>query len=334
MMSTAAIAQDAPQIFLDKPPQVVAYQLKRLTNPQLIALERKPDDAKYRPIYEAILERKGVDRKARDEAVGVLAKFDKSDAVVELLDAIGKIDPEDKATPRELIAMLMAQKPAAIAAQREKIQSLASDSQSDIAKQAAYAALAVGDGKPDAVWMTASTTDGAMPLLLGGIGLINDGKLRSAFYDKVDPLAVKAPDEATQVAAIEALSGDAWARSGCLQATGRAGRSASGAVRDAAIHSIRKVPADKWPQDQIEPLATAIVKIVKETPADQRTTPQAAQAVQLRNDLAGDLADEQGLPIKKTLRDLQRAWSSSRRFASRCSTTRAISSCRRASRCR
>jgi hypothetical protein len=188
MMSSAAIAQDAPQVFLDKPPQVVAYQLKRLTNPQLIALERKPDDAKYRPVYEAILERKGVDRKARDEAVGVLAKFDKSDAVVELLDAIGKIDPDDKATPRELIAMLMAQKPAAIAAQREKIAALANDSQSDIAKQAAYAALAVGDGKPDAVWMTASTADGALPLLLSGIGLINDGKLRSAFYDKVDPL--------------------------------------------------------------------------------------------------------------------------------------------------
>jgi len=298
------LADDAPQVSLDKSPAIIAYQLKRLTNPQLIALDRKPDDAKYKPVYEAILERKGIDRKYRDEAVGALAKFDKSDPVVELLDAIGKIDPDDKSTPRELIAMLMAQKPAAIAAQREKIQSLATDSQSDLVKQAAYAALAVGDGKPDAVWQLASATDGAMPLLLGGIGLINDGKLRSAFYDKVDPLATKAPDEATQVAAIEAVSGMPGHEADVFTQLAGLVSGSSQAVRDAAIHSIRKIPADKWPQEQIEPLAQTIVKIVKETPADQRTAPQAAQAVQLGNDLAGELADEQGLPIKKTLRDL------------------------------
>ena len=304
VLASAAVAQEAPKIFLDKSPAIVAYQLKRLTNPQLIALERKPDDAKYKPVYEAILERKGVDRKLREESLGALAKLDKSDAVVELLNAIGKIDPEDKATPRELIAMLMAQKPAAIAAQREKIQSLATDSQSDLVKQAAYAALVVGDQKPDAVWQSASATDGAMPLLLSGIGLINDGKLRAAFYDKVDPLAAKAPDEATQVAAIEALSGMPGHEADVFKQLAGLVSGSSAAIRDSAIHSIRKIPADKWPQDQIEPLANAIVKIVKETPSDQRTTPQAAQAVQLGNDLAGDLADEQGLPIKKTLRDL------------------------------
>src|SRR5579864_4673898 len=70
---------DAPKIFLDKSPRVVAYQLKRLTNPQLIALDRRDDDPRYRPIYEALLTRQGLERKYRDEAIGALSKLDKSD---------------------------------------------------------------------------------------------------------------------------------------------------------------------------------------------------------------------------------------------------------------
>src|SRR5258706_11001685 len=77
-----ADAGGAPKIFLDNSPAVVAYQLKRLTNPQLIGLERKQSDPKYKPIYDAMLTRGGLDRKYRQEAVEALAKFNKSDPVI------------------------------------------------------------------------------------------------------------------------------------------------------------------------------------------------------------------------------------------------------------
>src|SRR5690348_2752866 len=64
----------APHILLDKNPRIVAYQLSRLNNPQLIALERHPDQAKYKPVYAAILSRKGLDRKYREEALKALAQ--------------------------------------------------------------------------------------------------------------------------------------------------------------------------------------------------------------------------------------------------------------------
>ncbi|HEY8750751.1 MAG TPA: plastocyanin/azurin family copper-binding protein [Tepidisphaeraceae bacterium] len=301
----AAQPQDAaPQVFLDRSPQIVAYQLKRLTNAQLLAVERKTTDAKYKPVYEAILTRKGIDKKFRDESVNALAQLNKSDPVVELLSAIGKADPEDKSTPRELIGLLMAQKPAAIAKQREKIQAMATESQTDLVKQAAYAALAVADQKPDTVWDFASKNDQGLPALLSGVALINDGKLRSTFYDRVNPLVPKATDDATQVAAIDVVGMMPGHEADVFKELATLIRGTPGAVRDAAVRSIRRIPADKWPQDQIEPLAKDIVKLVKDTPADQRTTPQAAQAVQLGNDLAGELADEQGLPIRKSLRDL------------------------------
>src|SRR5207248_7623813 len=75
-------------------------------------------------------------------------------------------------------------------------------------------------------------------------------------------------------------------------------------VRAAAVRSIRRVPPNKWPKDQIEPLAKDVVKLVEQTPAAERTTPAAGQAVQLGNDLASALPPEQGAPIKKSLREL------------------------------
>jgi azurin len=304
-LASAQPAQEPPpQIFLDKSPAIVAYQLKRLSNAQLASLERKTSERKYRPIYEALLTRPSLDRKYRDEAVTALAAIDHSDPVVELLDAIGKVDPEDKATPRELAGMLIAQPPPALAKQREKIKTLASESLSELVKQAAYAALIVADANPNEAWKLASSSDGGVSALLAGIPLIKDAKLRGVLFDRVNPLVSKAPDEGAQVAAIDAVSTMPGHEADVFKQLAELVSSGSAGVRDAAIRSIRRIPSDKWPQEQIEPLAKAIVKLVQQTPADQRTTPQIGMAVQLGNDLAAELADEQGLPIKKQLREL------------------------------
>lgn len=296
-------AVEKPHVLLDKSPRVVAYQLKRLSNAQLVLVDRNADDPKYKPVYEAILTRKGMDLKYREEAAKALAQLDKSSPVVVLLDAIGKADPADKSTPRELTGMLMGQKPADLAAQKEKIQSLAADVQNPIVKQAAYAALVSGGEAPDAVWQLAASKNDTKDLI-AGIPLIKEGTRRSAFFDNVNPLVASGPDPATQLAAIDAVSSmpgheaEAFKELAGLIAGGK------GEVREAAVHSIRKIPEDKWPQEQIEPLANAVVKLVKDTPADQRTGPQIGQAVQLGNDLAGELEDAKAQAIRKQLREL------------------------------
>ena len=117
----------APPVFLDKSPKVVAFQLKRLTNPQLLAVERKTDHAKYIPVYDAILVRKGIERKFRQEAAEGLATLNKSDAVVEILNGIGKADKDDAGTQADLVGLLLTQKPAALAGQKEKIAALAAE---------------------------------------------------------------------------------------------------------------------------------------------------------------------------------------------------------------
>ena len=303
VVSIAAWADEVPQIFLDKSPRVVAYQLKRLTNPQLVALERHDDQPRYKPIYQALLARKGIDRKYREEAIAALAKFDKSDPVVEILDGIGTTDPQDKGTERELVGLLMTQKPASLAAQRPTLQDLATGSENEQVKSAAYAALAVADGNPDQAWQLASQTSG-IQALLNGLPWIPDPKLRAAFYDRVKELVDRAADQPTYVPAIEALSAIPGHEEEEFKTLAQIVRTGTGAVRDAAVRSIRRIPVEKWPQDQIEPLANDVVKLVEQTPADQRTMPSAVQLVQLGNDLAGELSDEHGLAVRKTLRGL------------------------------
>jgi azurin len=292
-----------PQVFLDKNPRIVAYQLKRLSNAQLVALERKTDHPKYKPVYEALLARKGIEKKYREEAVEGLAKLNNSDPVSVLLEAIGKTEADDKTTPRELASLLMAQKPATLAAQKEKLESLAKESDNATVKQAAYAALATADGNADAAWKLASENDGVKSLL-AGIPMIASPKVREGSYAKVKQLAERAPDDATQVAAIEALSSIPGHEAEEFNLLSSTIQRQSGEKQTAAIRSIGRIAASKWPKDQIEPLAQAVVKLVEKTPAADRTSPAIVQAVQLGNDLAGALAPEKAAPIRKSLREL------------------------------
>src|SRR5262245_20000898 len=70
--------QAAPRILLDQPLRAVEYQLGRLTDEELVLVERKDGDARYRPVYFALLTRKGVPPQFRDEAIAALTKIDKS----------------------------------------------------------------------------------------------------------------------------------------------------------------------------------------------------------------------------------------------------------------
>jgi azurin len=296
-------AADTPKVFLDKNPRIVAYQLKRLSNAQLAGFDRNANEPKYKPVYQALLTRKGLDKKYREEAVDAIAKLDKSDPVTVLLDAIGKTEAEDKTTPRELASLLVSQKPATLAAQKEKLESLAKESDNATVKQAAYAGLVTAEGKTDGAWQLATANDGTKALL-AGIPMIANAKLREGFYDKVKELAEKGSDEATQVAALEAISSIPGHEAEEFKLLAGAIQNDTGDKQAAAVRSIGRIPVSKWPKDQVEPLAQSVVKLVEKTPSAERTSPAIIQAVQLGNDLAGALAPEQGAPIRKALRGL------------------------------
>jgi azurin len=171
-------------------------------------------------------------------------------------------------------------------------------------KEAAYAALVVADGTPDAVWQTAGATSGALPLLLGSVSMLPDAKLKAAFHPHVAPLVDKAPDDATRVAAIDALGFIPGHEAESFAKLAELAASQEGDVRAAAVRSLRRIPSDKWPKDKVVPLAQAVVKLVGETPAEQRTTPAMIETIQLGEELAAALPADQGMPVRKALREL------------------------------
>jgi azurin len=292
------------RVSLDKSAKIVAFQLKRLKNPELLVVERKTDDPKYKPVYEAILVRPAMERKHRQEAATALAAINKSDPVVEILAGIGAADKDDSVTQSDLVGLLLTQKPAALAAQKTKIESIAKESPSTSLKEAAYAALVVADGKPDAVWESASKDPSSLALLLGGVGMIPDEKLRAAFYERVKPLTAEGTPDAVRVAAIDALGfipGHEAESFGTLAALLNNERAE---VRGAAVRSIRRIPADTWPKRSIDAVANGIVKTVREVPGDKRAAPDVVEMIQFGEELAGALPPAQGTPLRKSLREL------------------------------
>lgn len=298
-----ASSAGGPQVFLDKNPRIIAYQLKRLSNAQLLSLERKATEAKYKPIFEAILTRKGLELKRRQEALAALVTINQSTPAGELLETLPKIDAEDKGTLAEVSGMLLAQPAATLKEQREKLAALVSDAPTPAVKQVAYAGLIAADGNAEQVWSMANENAGDLPQLLGAMPLVRDPAAREALYPRIREQAAS-PDEATRAAALEAISYAPGHEADSFGLLSGVIEKDQGPVREAAVRSIRRIPADKWPANAVAPLASAVVKLVEQTPADQRTTSQAAQMVQLGNELAAALPKEQAAPIRKSLREL------------------------------
>src|SRR3954465_4899259 len=78
--------QPAKTFFLPKNATAAAYILNRLSNKELIAAPRSEF------IYVALLQRKGLDRKYRIEALDGLAKSRQTDPLTELIRGLGDLD--------------------------------------------------------------------------------------------------------------------------------------------------------------------------------------------------------------------------------------------------
>ena len=146
-------AQDAPRILIDQPVRAVEYQLGRLTNDELTLVERKDDDVRYRPVYVALLTRKGVAAQFRDEALAALDKMDKASRSRVLLDALAKVPLDDQVTAEKLLGLLLAQPAETLRKERATfIDAIDAAVGPPLVLRGAYAALMLGDGKPDGAW--------------------------------------------------------------------------------------------------------------------------------------------------------------------------------------
>ena len=301
----AAHQQDAPRVLLDQSPRAVEYQLGRLSNDQLVRVERTDTDNKDRPVYAAILSRPGMARPFRAEALAALIKIDRTSASRVLLDALAKVSADDTQTGDSLLDVLLEQPADRLLAQRETLAQAGADGSQPLVRRAAYGGMMIADGDPAPAWQAAATRDGHLIELLRSVPHLGKSvELRAALFKPVAALLTETRDPATRAAAVEAL---AWTRrdSGTFDLLAREIlQSSDAASRAAAIRSVTLVPQQVWTPAMIEPLARAIVAMVRETSSDRRTEPPTIDALQLGEKLAALLPDGPRLGVRRDLRAL------------------------------
>ena len=308
--TSLAAGQDAPRILLDQSPRAVQYQLDRLTNDELIRVERRTDDPKYRLIYVALLTRKGLPPAARDEAIAALVTMDKASPSKILMEALAKVpvEPvEDVATGDALLDLLFKQPAAALRTDRAAFETATAAGGSPLALAGAYGAMMIADGDPAAAWQAGLKQGHAVALLRAVRRLPAAGDLRGRLAAPVLALLDESKDSAVRTAAVAALAAtrpDAATFDRLAQEILGPPGGADPGARDAAITALRTIPESAWPRERLEPLARAIVAIVKETPPAKRTDAAMIEAIQLGDKVAALLPDEARRSIRRDLRAL------------------------------
>lgn len=294
---------ERPKVFLDKSPRIVWYQLNRLDIERLLLVERQTDDAKYAPVYTAILTRAGMSPQYREEALAGLVELNKTDAATELLAALETIDAKDRQqqrTGRQLIKMLLDQPTTVLSA---KIEALGAATRSDntLLRSAGLAGLMLA-GQGDAAWQRASADTAGKLDWLAAVSLLPQPEQRSSLRDTIVGLleATQPPD--VRRAAIEAMAHLPTGQAASFELL--APFVTDKPYQVAAIRTMLKIPpADRGIATSAR-LVEALVRRAESTPAAERTTDEFVDAMQLADQLLAKLPVEAARAYRNRLREI------------------------------
>lgn len=307
--------ETAKKVFsLPKSPVAAAYVLGRLSNKELSEVPRSEF------VYVALLQRKGLERKYRVEAIEGLAKIRVTDPLAELLGGIAALDKKGEATEgdeasevarkreasefvlRDLLPVLLQSTPESLTAKRDALEKLAAASKLAMTRQMAFAAILTADGSPDLAWKAVEKNPQQLADLLLAIPLIRDATVRASFHPKVAPLLAKADPALVRRAAITAIAAIPSHEAETFSTL--AGFVKSGMERETAIAGLQTIPRKSWPAEQAESLVESLLTHLQAVPVEKRTEMDAVNAFQFANDLTALLPLEQAKPAGKTLRAL------------------------------
>ena len=283
-------------LFLPTDPRALARVMDRLSNAEL--LQAPGSEA----VWMERLRRKGIDINARNDALAQLAKLHQSDRGRELLAALQRLDAGANVdTTAADLGVLLTVNPADLQPLRDRLAALSRGARQSAVRRAAYAGLAVTDGKPDAVWAATASQPEARVNLIDAIILLSDPSARAPFQ----PLLTGAIADAGTAAAVREASLRALPLMGpdfaATNFTLLAGRLREG--RDFAIsaRAVMQLPRDSWKAAEAGPVAEAILAHARTVPAADRTAQDYVETVQVGMEMAALLPPAQNARIRKEL---------------------------------
>ena len=289
------------RILLDASPRAVEYQLNRLSNAELARVERKDADPRYRPIYVAVLTRKGMGREQFDDALAALTKLDKSSRTRVLLDALGKVPEADQEAADRLVRVLLSQPADALRGERAALEA-ASASATPFVRRGAYGGVIVADGSPDQAWALAAKREGHLVELLRAIPSIGPADLRARLFDPIAALLKQSPDAATRVAALSALGSTRTDTATFSLLAQQIVQGGDAEARAAAVRSLQRLPKSAWPTTELEPVVRALAASLKGIPPAGRADPAFLESAHLAESLAAAVPGEPGRALRRDVR--------------------------------
>ena len=291
---------EAPKVFLDKSPRIVAYQLKRLDNQRLLMVQRKTDDAKYIPVYDSILSRIGMSPQFRQEALKALVTLQKSNPVTVLMNAIGKLDAEDREenrTAKQLAVMLLGLNQAPLK-EHSNILWEAIKVDDDLSPSIAAAALLMSNQSETDLGKLTGGQSGQLAFLKA-ITLIPDAKQRSPFRQRVLGLLDKSGNQQIKNAAITAIGSLTNNQAESFVLLGPLITDDS--LRVSTVRSMLKIPIKERDSETSMQVTRFLVDLAEKTPAAERTSPTFVDAMQLADQLLAIIPSDQARIFRQRL---------------------------------
>lgn len=300
---------ERPKIFLDKSPRIVEYQLGRLDNRRLLLVERSTDDAKYAPVYEAILTRSGISPQFRDEALDALVKLrelvklPESDAASVLLDAIDGLPVESRQEQQTFaqIASMLLDLPAETLGEKRATLADAARSGAGPIRGVGFAGLIVA-GASDKAWEIAESDDQATLAWLEGVTRVPGRRSRNDQRDRVVSLTDGAHPIPVRQAAVTTLAvipkGQADTFTTVAKMIGEP------ELRDAAVRTLLKVPDTARDDTLAAELVKRLVAHAEATPKEDRTNDAFIDAMQLADQLFTRLPVDAARAARERLREI------------------------------
>jgi putative heme-binding domain-containing protein len=292
---------EPPKLFLDKSAKIVEYQLKRLSNAQLLMIGVATDHPKYAPVYAAIVARPGMSAEQRETAVQALAKLNSKSTAETLFEQLGKLqhsDREQNRVARELTELLLRQSVDQLPIDR--LTSAASN-RSPLVCQAALAAL-INLGNTQAVQQIVATDDASRVGLLAAIVIVPDESKRIALRAYVtESLGASFAGDVRRQAALSLVSvgGEPNENFSML-----AHLLTEPDLEAAAVQSLLKINPAKIEPALAHRVATHLVTKAEATAAAQRTTDQFIDAAQLVDRMLPRLPEQESRALRKRMQDI------------------------------
>ena len=293
---------ERPKVYLDKSARIVEYQLKRLDNARLLLVETKTDDAKYLPVFKAILLRSGLSRQNRDEALAGLVAINKTDVATELLAALESLDGEDKdeqRVGRQLSAILLSQPKDVLTGRLEELKQAMSAS--GVLQSTGFAGMIVA-GEADQAWQQAQMSADARSAYLSAVSLVPAGDLRDSLRTHVVSCLADDQEVGVRAAAIRTMASFGVDQENTFDRL--ADLVSQEALRTPAVRSLLKIPATQRPVAAAKSLTAVLVDYAEATPAAQRTTNEFLDAMQLADELLTRLPADDARAFRKRLQEV------------------------------